>query len=159
MPIDQWLTKRIAFINALKAPTESQRMLVELASIAEPTKQESRDLDALVKLEKLNERAEEAKVAALKVVAERKEAARKARTRQLIELGGIVEMLDFPVDRGTLCGALLWALDQAKTDPSALNQLKTRGDKFIADREAEKKTVGGNGGQAADERLPENVAG
>ena len=135
-----WLTSRIAFIKGLKAPTESQKMLLELATLTSPTKQELRQLDALVRLEKVNQRAEEAKLAAQKVMAERRDQQRKARTRELIELGGIVSMVDFPVDRGTLTGALLWVLDQFKTDRELATTLKTRGDTFIAEREKEKQS-------------------
>lgn len=141
MSKDQWLEKRIAFIKGLKAPTDTQRMLLELADLDQPTKKDLRELDMLVRLEKINERAEEAKLAAFKIVQDRKDEARKARTRRLIELGGIVEMVEFPTDRGTLCGALLWALDQVKSDPDAMRQLKTRGDEFIALRETTKKAV------------------
>lgn len=141
MSKDQWLEKRIAFIKGLKAPTDTQRMLLELADLDQPSKKDLRELDMLVRLEKINERAEEAKLAAFKIVQDRKDEARKARTRRLIELGGMVEMLDFPTDRGTLCGALMWALDQVKADSAVLHQLKTRGDEFIAQRETSKKTA------------------
>ncbi|WP_322074704.1 conjugal transfer protein TraD [Burkholderia cepacia] len=146
MAMDEWVSAQVAYIGGLRAPSDTQKMLVELATLTDPTKKELRDLDALVRLEKINERAEEAKLAAFKIVQERKDAARKERTRRLIELGGIVEMVDFPVDRGTLCGALLWALDQAKSDESAMRQLKTRGDEFISRREADKKAAPANDG-------------
>ncbi|MBK3823589.1 conjugal transfer protein TraD, partial [Paraburkholderia aspalathi] len=75
-----------------------------------------------------------------RMLSARREDQRKARTRELIELGGIVSMVDFPVDRGTLTGALLWALDQFKTEDDLQHALKKRGDAFIAERENEKKT-------------------
>ncbi|QQC67877.1 conjugal transfer protein TraD [Paraburkholderia ginsengisoli] len=139
MEKNDWLDSRIQFIKALKAPTESQKMLLELALIESPTKQELRQLDAMVRLEKINQKADEARVAAQKVMAERRDEQRKARTRELIELGGIVSMVDFPVDRGTLTGALLWALDQMKTDSDLAVTLKKRGDAFISKREKERK--------------------
>lgn len=151
-----WLASRIAFIKGLKAPTESQRMLLELAALESPTKQESRQLDALVRLEKVNQRAEEAKAAAQKVMAERRDQQRKARTRELIELGGIVAMVDFPVDRGTLTGALLWVLDQFKTEKELAATLKKRGDTFIAQREKEKQPEPLDDAHAP--RADENVA-
>ncbi|SAL06688.1 Conjugal transfer protein TraD [Caballeronia calidae] len=138
MEKNDWLTARIQFIQALKSPTESQKMLLELALIESPTKQDLRQLDALVRLEKINQKADEARVEAQKAMAERRDEQRKARTRELIELGGIISMVEFPVDRGTLTGTLLWALDQMKTDATLIKQLKTRGDTFIAAREAEK---------------------
>jgi hypothetical protein len=151
-----WLASRIAFIKGLKAPTESQRMLLELAALESPTKLESRQLDALVRLEKVNQRAEEAKAAAQKVMAERRDQQRKARTRELIELGGIVAMVDFPVDRGTLTGALLWVLDQFKTDKELAATLKKRGDTFIVQREKEKQSEPQDDAHAP--RADENVA-
>jgi hypothetical protein len=140
MEKNDWLASRILYIKALKAPTESQKMLVELAEIESPTKQETRQLDAMVRLEKINQKADEARVAAQKIMAERRDGQRKARTRELIELGGIVSMVEFPDDKGVLTGALLWAMDQIKTDASLTKQLKTRGDTFIAKRELENKS-------------------
>ncbi|MGZ2749931.1 conjugal transfer protein TraD [Burkholderia stagnalis] len=136
MDKNDWLANRLAFIRELKNPTESQKALLELAAISEPTKQEVKQLDALVRLEKINVKAEEAKTEVARLMAERREQARRARTHELIELGGIVTMVDFPTDRGVLTGALLWALDQMKTDTAVEGQLKTRGDTFIAAREA-----------------------
>ncbi|KUY63383.1 hypothetical protein WI25_28685 [Burkholderia cepacia] len=135
MEKNDWLVKRIEYIRGLKAPTDAQKMLLELAAIASPSKQEVKQIDALVRLEKVNQKAEEAKAEVARMMADRREQERKARTRELIELGGIVSMTGFPVDRGMLTGALLWALDQMKTDTSVERQLKTRGDTFIAARE------------------------
>jgi hypothetical protein len=144
-----WLKSRVEYIKGLKAPTEPQKMLVALASLEAPTKKELRDLDALVRLEKLNAKAEEAKANVARRMAERREEERRARTRELIELGGIVAMVDFPFDRGLLTGALLWALDQMKADATVETQLKTRGDTFITRREQEKIA-----GAASEESAP-----
>ncbi|QCP55138.1 hypothetical protein FAZ95_39105 [Trinickia violacea] len=114
-------------------------MLLELATIEQPTKQEIKQLDALVRLEKVNQKAEEAKAEVARMMAERRDQVRKARTRELIELGGIVSMANFPVDRGVLTGALLWVLDEMKSDASVEAQLKKRGDTFIAQREKERQ--------------------
>jgi hypothetical protein len=138
MEKNDWLASRIAFIQALKSPTESQKMFLELAAIEQPTRQEAKQFDVLVRLEKINQKAEETRAEAARMMAGRRDGQRKARAHALIQLGGIVSMVDFPVDRGTLTGTLLWALDQMKTDETLLNQLKTRGDTFIAAREAEK---------------------
>ncbi|MFL9860015.1 conjugal transfer protein TraD [Paraburkholderia madseniana] len=135
----EWLTEHVQYIKGLKSPTATQSLLVELAAIPNPTAQESRQLDKLVRLEKINQKADAMKAEAARMLSARREDQRKARTRELIELGGIVSMVDFPVDRGTLTGALLWALDQFRTDDDLQHTLKKRGDAFIAERENEKK--------------------
>ncbi|WP_250479994.1 MULTISPECIES: hypothetical protein [unclassified Caballeronia] len=58
--------------------------------------------DALVRLEKINQKTDEARAEAQKIMAERRDEQPKARTRELIELGGIISIVEFPVDRGTL---------------------------------------------------------
>jgi hypothetical protein len=135
----EWLSERVKFIKGLRSPTETQKMLVELAEVESPSKQEMKQIDALVRLEKINEKADEAKSAALRMLNARREEQRKLRTQQLIELGGVVTMVDFSMDRGTLAGALLWALDQFGTDDDLQHTLKKRGDAFIFQRENEKK--------------------
>lgn len=89
-------------------------------------------------------------------MAERRDQQRKARTRELIELGGIVAMVDFPVDRGTLTGALRWVLDQFKTEKELAATLEKRGDTFIAQREKEKQPEPLDDAHAP--RADENVA-
>jgi len=135
----EWLTQHVQYIKGLKSPTATQSLLVELAAIPNPTAHESRQLDKLVRLEKINQRADAMRAEAARMLSARREDQRKARTRELIELGGIVSMVNFPVDRGTLTGALLWALDQFGTDDDLQHTLKKRGDTFIAQRENEKK--------------------
>ena len=56
-----WLAARIAFIRALKSPTASQSLLLQLADLPVRGRAEQRDFDTLVKLEKINERAEKAR--------------------------------------------------------------------------------------------------
>jgi hypothetical protein len=76
----------------------------------------------------------------------------------LIELGGVVTMVDFPMDRGTLTGALLWALDQFGTDDDLQHTLKKRGDTFIAQRENENKVgTQGSAGVAAEAAAAEKT--
>jgi len=70
-------------------------------------------------------------------------AARKARTRALIEAGGLVEisgLLD--LDKGTLLGALL-AISKTRQDPAkatALESWKHHGDQELAVREAARRS-------------------
>ncbi|MBK3823313.1 hypothetical protein, partial [Paraburkholderia aspalathi] len=97
----EWLTEHVQYIKGLKSPTATQSLLVELAAIPNPSAQESRQLDKLVRLEKINQKADAMKAEAARMLSARREDQRKARTRELIELGGIVSMVDFPVDRGT----------------------------------------------------------
>jgi len=70
-----------------------------------------------------------------------REAARKARTRKLIELGGLVEIVGLgDVDKGALVGGLLKiAKDLEGREKSIMFGVHKRsGDAFLAAREAEK---------------------
>lgn len=125
----------IQYIKALKAPTESQKMLVELAEIESPTKLENRQLNAMVRLEKNQPEGGRSSSGCLEDHGRRRDRQRKTHARELIELGGIVSMVAFLDDKGVLTGVLLWAMDQIKTAPAPTKQLKVRGDKFITKRE------------------------
>ena len=109
-------------------------------------------------MEKINQQAEVAKAEAARILNARREDQRKARTRELIELGGIVSMVDFPVDRGTLTGTLLWALDHFRTDDDLAHTLKKRGDTFIAERETEKNAKVQGSARSMQEKLQNKAA-
>ncbi|WP_082902765.1 conjugal transfer protein TraD [Paraburkholderia ginsengiterrae] len=154
----EWLTEHVQYIKGLKSPTATQSLLVELAAIPNPTAQESRQLDKLVRLEKINQKADVMKAEAARMLSARREDQRKAHTRELIDLGGVVSTVDFPVDRGTLTGALLWALDQFRADGDLQRTLKKRGDAFIAERESEKKVQAQGSTEATAKAAAEKVS-
>jgi Conjugal transfer protein TraD len=139
---NEWNEKRVAYIQGLKAPSDMQKTILELYTLPNRTASENKQLDALLKVEKINERAEQAKVQAYKIINARKEEGRKARTRELIELGGIVQLTDFEKDKGLLAGVLLYAMDQFKghNGSDLKTTLKIRGDKLLEEREEAKKS-------------------
>lgn len=138
----EWTEKRIAYIRGLKAPSDMQRAILALYGMGERSSAENRQLDALLKAEKANEKADEARAKAYKVMNARREDERKARTRELIELGGIVSMVDFPTDKGLLAGALVHLKEQLSEGGDALQaKLKARGDGLLYEREQARKAV------------------
>lgn len=65
--------------------------------------------------------------------------ARKKRTRELIEIGGLAEIAGLrEFDKGALLGALLFVRKQAEADQSRVRTWKTSGDQLLAQR-AEKR--------------------
>lgn len=138
----EWADNRVAYIKGLKAPTDMQRAILELYGKAGRSSAENRQLDALLKAEKANEKAEEARAKAYKVLNARREDERKARTRELIELGGVVALVEFPTDKGLLAGALIHVKEQLGADGGALEaKLKARGDGMLYEREQARKAA------------------
>jgi Conjugal transfer protein TraD len=138
---NEWVEKRVAYIQGLKSPSDVQKMILELYTLPNRTANENKQLDALIKVEKINEKAEVAKAQAYKIIHARKEEGRKARTRELIELGGIVQLTNFEKDKGLLAGALLYVIDQFKghKGEDLKTTLKIRGDRLLEEREEAKK--------------------
>lgn len=138
MKPDIWLADRLAFLRALKSPTAAQRLLLQLADLPERTRQEERELTALAQLERVNERAEKAKVKAYKIVREKEDDARRLRTRRLIELGALFDLAGLgETDRGVLLGGLLDMAEKFDAPDSVELQFrfKARGDALLAQRE------------------------
>jgi hypothetical protein len=66
--------------------------------------------------------------------------ARKKRTRELIEIGGLAELAglrDF--DKGALLGALLFLRKLAETEPARVRGWKSNGDQLLAARRAKRE--------------------
>ena len=95
----------------------------------------------------LTEHQEKAKAAKAALEKLRKEqdrqsriAARKARTRNLIEAGGLVEIAGLlDLDKGTLLGALLDAQKRMANDPERTAAWKRDGDAVLARRESQRQ--------------------
>ena len=133
-----WLLDRLAFLRALKAPSASQRLLLALADLPQRTRQEEREFTALVALERINERADKAKIKAYKIVREKEDVARRLRTRRLIELGALFDLVNLgDTDRGVLLGGLI-EMAQSFNGPEAVKlqfRFKAHGDALLAQRE------------------------
>ena len=143
---EAWLADRLGFLRALKSPTAAQRLLLQLADLPERTRQEEREFAALAQLERVNERAEKAKIKAYKIVREKEEAGRRLRTRRLIELGALFDLAGLgETDRGVLLGGLMDLAEQVGGADSARIQarLKARGDALMAQRERAAKPAQG----------------
>ncbi|WP_099137746.1 conjugal transfer protein TraD [Xenorhabdus innexi] len=134
---DEWLQTRISYITGLKSPTEQQRLLVKLAGIKNPTRDEGRKLTVLIRAEKAAERAMKAKGAAARVINAERLAARKARNHEMFKVAGLVSLAglvdkktgQLTLDAGTFVGALS---KLSVCTPEKLQELKTLGDRLIA---------------------------
>lgn len=127
-----WQQNRLAYLRGLRSPSEHQRLLLVLTDKPEPTPSDAKKMAALWRAEQAADRAQRARVVASKIVRSDQEAERKARTRRLIEMGGLVAIADIDDwDRGTLLGAML---DIAAASPERHPSWKQKGDMVIAQR-------------------------
>jgi len=139
---DQWITERLAYLRGLKSPNDQQRLFMLLADKTERTADDNRKLAALVKAEKAAERAQKARASAARIVNAEKEAARKARDRELYQsaalliLAGLVNTSTGTpnLDRGELLGALL-GLSKVPADDPRRGDWKRAGDALLAGKE------------------------
>ena len=139
MAMPAWAVEKIEELRGIKNPTDGQRLALLLADKADRSDAETRNLQALLKAERAADRARSARAAAARLVANASEAERKARTRKMIELGGLVELAGLAdLDRGALLGLLLAAAKQAG-DSDALAAAKRAGDALLTSREADRK--------------------
>ncbi|AOI94121.1 hypothetical protein WS58_16705 [Burkholderia pseudomultivorans] len=114
----EWLAVRLQFIKALNTPTEAQRLLVELAERPELDKSDARVFDQLMRMERINMKADEAKAETEKLLRARRVEQEKARAKAHAELGAVVEAVGFPLERDLLAGVLREALDRLNADPA-----------------------------------------
>lgn len=139
MTMPAWASEKIEELRAIKSPSDAQRLAVMLADKADRSDAETRNLQALLKAERAADRARSARAAAARLVANANEAERKARTRRIIELGGLVELAGLAdLDRGAVLGLLLEAAKRA-SDAETLATAKRTGDALLASRESERK--------------------
>lgn len=138
---DQWITERLAYLRGLKSPNDQQRLFMLLADKTERTADDNRKLAALVKAEKAAERAQKARANAARIINAEKEAARKARDRELYQSAGLLILAGLvdtstgapSIDRGELLGALL-GLSKVPADDSRRAEWKRAGDALLAER-------------------------
>ena len=134
---DEWLMNRVAFLKGLKSCTEPQQLLVLLAEKPDRSAVDNQLLAALVRLEQANDRAAQARVAAVKLIRDGKRqsarAERKARAHRLIQQGVLFDLAGLESrSRGELLGLLLAA---TKTeDPQRWAAWKQAGDALLAEK-------------------------
>ena len=134
---DEWLMNRVAFLKGLKSSTEPQQLLVLLAEKPDRSAADNQLLAALVRLEQANDRAAQARLAAVKLIQANKrqsaKAERKARAHRLIQQGVLFDLAGLEsCSRGELLGLLLAA---AKTeDPQRWAAWKQAGDALLAEK-------------------------
>lgn len=142
MAHDQWLTDRLAYLQGLKAPSDQQRLLMLLAEKPSKDAKDERQLKALIRAEKANERATKAKADAARILNAEKASERKARDRELYQSAGLLilaRLVDSKTgkpnrDRGELLGALL-ALAESDPPTDKRQAWKAKGDALLAAKE------------------------
>jgi N-acetylglutamate synthase/N-acetylornithine aminotransferase len=94
----------------------------------------------LERIKKLEEEIKRKQAALLQAQSRIKEKERKARTRRLIEVGGLAEIAGIiNLDSGTLLGGFITLAETIK-DEAKRARMKAEGDSRLAQREVEKKT-------------------
>lgn len=141
---DDWTSQRVTYIKMLKSPTEQQRLIVLLAEKKERTPSEERKLVVLVKAERAQQRAVEARARAnAMLTAERKAAAkaeRKARDHELYKVAGLLSLVGLVdketgkpvVDTAALVGALA-GLSELPRDNVKWAEWKKKGADILKD--------------------------
>lgn len=141
MEQDEWLTKRLAYIRGLKAPSDQQSLLRLLVEKPQRTADDDRKIAALVRAEKAAERALKARADAARIVNAEKLAQRKARDHELYEAAGLLILAGLvdtktgrpSIDRGELLGALKSLAKVAPDDPRRADW-KRVGDGLLAEK-------------------------
>lgn len=131
-----WLASHIQHLSELKAPSDTQKLLLLLAA-KNRTQAEERTFAAIVKSEKALERAKKAQTEVASLLATEAAAERKARTHKMIQLGllfSYAELDESP--RELLMGLLLMG---AKTDELNRQKLSQIGADFLAKKEPKKE--------------------
>ncbi|WP_326942648.1 conjugal transfer protein TraD [Actimicrobium sp. GrIS 1.19] len=100
----EWMAAKLAYIRGLKSPSAQQKLFDALAQIKNRNALQVRQFAALVKAEKLEDRAADIRRKGEQLLTEKEDAerARKARTRQLVALGGLIAKAGidaWPTDR------------------------------------------------------------
>ncbi|MGQ0600553.1 MAG: conjugal transfer protein TraD [Anaerolineales bacterium] len=127
---DDWRASRMSYLRALKAPSLHQRLLMQLAEMPAHTPAEARKLTALWAAERASERAQSTIARARRIVTADADAARRARTHRLIQLGALIDLAGMDGwDKGLLLGALL---DVRATDKDRHASWKAAGDALLA---------------------------
>lgn len=132
-----WLEEHIKYVSALKAPSDTQKLLISLNLKSARTQAEERTFLAIVKSEKALERAKKAKAAVSSMLSKEKteEAAkeRKERTQKLIQLGLLFSYAGVDKEpRDFLAGLLLFGVQMQEKDR---HQLTKFGAQLLSEKE------------------------
>ena len=97
---------------------------------------------AQARLEKLQEKQAELKAQISREEARIRENERKARTRRLMEYGGLVDIAELTsVDKGTVLGMFLEGARCIREGDEVVKQWKRAGDRMLGERAAERGQV------------------
>jgi hypothetical protein len=138
-----WLAGHITYLSKLKAPTDTQKLLLLLAGKKERDAKEERTFAALVKSEKALERAKKARAEVAGILADEKKKAAKeeraGRTHKLIQLGLLFSYAGLDdAPRDFLTGLLMTG---AKMDEQARQRLAQIGAELLAQKEPQKSAA------------------
>lgn len=89
---DKWLADNLEKLRNSKSPSSQQKLIVLLADKPDRAAKEANTLTALVRAERLAERALRARAAAAKHLASEQDRQRKARNHELFNLAGLVSL-------------------------------------------------------------------
>lgn len=140
-----FLTERLSYLRGLKSPNNQQALLILLADKEKRTPDDDRKLNALLRAEKAEVRAQKARADAARIVNAEKIAERKARDHELYNSAGLLILAGLvdvttgkPVmDRGELLGALL-GLAKVPSNDQQRGDWKRQGDALLAKKETKK---------------------
>lgn len=137
---DKKIADLVAALAAKKTRTAGQQAILDIHATSERSKQDQKKFDVLVNHELARLRAISAAAKAKAVLKEPKSSeSRKQRTYRLIKAGALFDLAGMgDWSRGELMGILLI---NASADESLRASWKTRGDAFLASKEAKKKSV------------------
>jgi hypothetical protein len=130
-----YLNRKLAYLQGLKAPTQAQQLLILLAEKPDRTAEDNKQLAVLLRAERAADRARAAQLQATKLLGQRKDAERKARNHRLILQGLLIELAGLhDWDRGELLGALVALRESQNVPPERRQQWKQRGDALLAEK-------------------------
>lgn len=147
MAHDEWVSKRVAYIDGLKKPSPAQQLLTMLFKQPTRTPDQDRKLAALIRAEKAAEKASEARAEVARLLnAEKRaeaEAVRKARNHEMYQSAGLMSLAGLldsstgkpSMDRGELIGALV-AITKVSADDQRRAEWKRQGDAILKAAEA-----------------------
>lgn len=145
--MSDWITNRIIYLRALKAPTEQQKLLLKLVEMTTRTAKEEKILKTLIAAEKADERAKKARAEAARMLDGEKSAARKARDHNLYQTAGLLILAGLVdgktgepvIDRASLLGGLINIAKLRDHEPEIWNKWKRSGEEKLAEIAARKK--------------------
>ena len=139
---DDWLMKRLSYIQDLKSPSEQKSLIVALSGKETLTPAEEKKLNVLIRAEKAQQRAIEARSKATALLnAEKKaeaRAERKARDHELYQSAGLMSLVGLVdketgkpvVDVASLVGALA-SLSEIPRDDTKWQEWKQKGTEIL----------------------------